>query len=70
MEAISTILTHFSQRYPKAISLDEDEEAVTNSDPYMKQCMCTAFDGMEINCGLFPHLRLLHETFNESLDSL
>jgi hypothetical protein len=60
MQVEYVILTHFSQRYPKAVDLEVEKGA----PPF-----CTAFDGMHIDSGMFPYMApvfqatqsLLHE---------
>ena len=74
MKAQATILTHFSQRYPKSVSLDDtviesadDVNGLSTEHKSSQTCICTAFDGIEIDFGMLPHLRHLNECLNERL---
>ena len=96
MEARSAILTHFSQRYPKAIDIQQRQDIdiggttntnaqssigaaashATNGIPtggYVhipRLPVCTAFDGIDIDFGMLPHLRLLNDHVKCELDRL
>jgi hypothetical protein len=49
MHAQCTILTHFSQRYPKAVEVEVED--ASSMPP-----VCTAFDGMRVSSSMFPHI--------------
>ena len=94
MEARSAILTHFSQRYPKAIDIQQQEHIdgdATNINAHSalgdgddarsgtrnghgvhvpRVPVCTAFDGIDIDFGMLPHLRLLNDRVKCELDRL
>ena len=97
MEAHSAILTHFSQRYPKAIDIQQRRDMsdcdATNTNartsigdphharretpnghhvhvPPPRLPVCTAFDGIDIDFGMLPHLRLLNDRVKCELDRL
>jgi len=62
MEAGATILTHFSQRYPKAVDIDDEQ--------CRRLSVCTAFDGIDIDLGMLPHLKLLNDRIRRELERL
>ena len=74
MEARATILTHFSQRYPKAIDIGggggRSGDGTNVDDCTAEMPVCTAFDGIDIDFGMLPHLRLLNDRVKRELDRL